>query len=186
MRALLGLPRSLPLLRAGACVLSLGLVAVGARAALARSTPGAPALPTPATGPLGSDAPLDPEPPGDVSTELQIMVAGAALTDGDAPGTDSSVLPRPLGSTRLIDAPLGVSGSRIRVYATTQAAAEVMAETARNARARGLVDTRLSGDPYTWTYARGRTHVVARFSLREDRVLVSLIETELRTAEERR
>ena len=179
------------LLRAGAVVVAIVLGGGVVRAALVPSVPavptamiqGAPSAQTPGNAePEAID--MDRASTDDVTSELQIMVARASLTTGDAPGTDSTWAPRPAQSTRLLDAPLTKNGSRIRVYSTTRELDDVMGEVDRGLRNSGFSRQDSSADPHTSTYHQGLRYIVARFSLNEDRVLVSLMEVELRTAED--
>lgn len=173
------------LLRGAAAALVIGL---GARAALgARSVPTEMIQAPVVTEAQENKAPaMDHASPDAIPSELQIMVAEASLADGDAPGTDSTWTARPAESTRLLDAPLAKNGARIRVYSTTRDLADVMSEVDHGLRNNGFSRKDSSADPRTSTYSQGSRHVVARFSLstEEERVLVSLMEVELRTAED--
>ena len=91
-----------------------------------------------------------------------------------------------VATARILDAPLARNGARIRVYSTNRELADVMSEVDRGLRKNGFSRKDSSADPRTSTYSQGSRHVVARFSLstEEERVLVSLMEVELRAAED--
>ncbi|MBX3193038.1 MAG: hypothetical protein KF819_39000 [Labilithrix sp.] len=120
--------------------------------------------------------------PGDVASELRIAVARAALSSGDAPGTDSAIAPRPAQSTRLLDTALDRSGSRLRVYATRLPIAAVRGDVARGIAASGYHVADLSDDADTSAFQRGQSFVVVRYSAREDRTLVSIVELGFRNS----
>ena len=175
---------------------AIGVIVLGGGVVRAAMVPRTPMLPTAMI--QGAESPGKPENKApeaidmdrastdDVTSELQIMVARASLETGDAPGTDSTWVPRIADATRLIDAPLTKNGSRIRVYSTTRELADVMSEVDLGLRNSGFSKQESSADPHTFTYHQGLRHVVARFSLSsdEERVLVSVMEVELRTAED--
>lgn len=164
--------------RAAAVMAAVILIGGGVRAAIHRP---APPPPTPLTATPVEAAPTG-EPPPEIPEELQMRIAAALVPEGDAPGTDSKVVPRPTGATRLLDSSLDANGSRIRVYSTKQPMDAVVAELTRGAVASGFAARDVKVDPGTAVFGRGDEYVVLRFSTREDRVLVSIVEFGFRRA----
>ncbi len=178
---------ALPHLRAAACALGILALGTGARAAASRlhapaPTPAAPvAAVSPGAPALAESAATDPEAEADLGAELRIAVTRAALATGDAPGTDSPNVPRPSKATRLLDTTLDRTGTRLRIYSTEVAIDEVRAEVLRGIASNGFTRAAASDDPGTASYQRGSDFVVVRFSQRESRSVISVMELGFRT-----
>lgn len=144
------------------------------------TTGGAAAAGAPAVADVGSPV-ADPQGEADLVAELRIAVTRAALATGDAPGTDSANVPRPARSTRLLDTTLDRTGSRLRLYSTEEGFDSVRTAVLRGIVENGFTRAAASDDPGTASYQRGGDFVVVRFSQRESRTIVSVVELGFRT-----
>jgi len=175
-----------PHLRAAACAIAIFALGAGARAASVRLHAPAPTTAVAVAPPASpaadvGDPVADPQAEAELGAELRVAVTRAALATGDAPGTDSANVPRPARATRLLDTTLDRTGSHLRIYSTEAGFDEIRTEVLRGIVAHGFTRAAASDDPGTASYQRGSDFVVVRFSQRESRTIVSVVELGFRT-----
>lgn len=125
------------------------------------------------TGSLAVAEAVESAPHQELALDLEAAAAG-----GDVPGTDSKILPRPLGSTRVLDEALDGQGSRLRVFSSLAARDDIREEMARALGRRGCAPADAEIDPATLAFAcsRDAAFVLARVASREGRSVVSVVE----------
>lgn len=178
-----------PALRVAAYVIAVSAIGLGARAALhARQKHPTTVVSTTSPAVVAGAADHMPPPESGSLGPLDVGQMLPASDHEDAPGSDSSVLPRPERSLRLFVSPLDARGSMIRVYRRHGTVDELARELAPKARALGWTQVD-SGETGTLDFERGTDLAIIRIVPAElgDKgdVVASLIEMPFRTPHEK-